>query len=666
MRFSSPAVVGLVTLIVYMLNAGPSFFWLDSSEFVAAAWELGVAHAPGHPLPSLLGYLFAQLPIGTIAFRVTLACAVQTALAAAVVTLIAKQLLARLREPSAPTPAPAILAELCAIAAGFVAGLSYALWFQAVRAPRSMRSIRCCCWSRLAWCCAISRPLTGATFSQPRWFMGLALCNHHLLALLALFPILLFIAAIHRAKRSGRLIVAIVAMGMLGLCTLAYLPLRAADNPRANWGNPPDHRALRFCRHGQVLSEVGRARRQADAVRAGGRRWFCRAGRTFAARRLDGAGGLLLGDSSTQKSSPCAAFADRRGHESDQSRVGRIRSFQSGCAWLPQRGRRHARAANRRLSFCRGHYARGNIATPSAGRERWFDRGCLWVGFDARAHQRAKDRLESALFCRRDDPCIARGSATRRVALYVLLRVDLQHLGDANQCWAEAGRHSRASKFFASTRLRGVARQAPPWPEARPFSLAQSGTIASGGVACVARDPTGLARIRSQYSARYRASFATSWADDAAVSASKNRVSPHSRASTRHRALERRHPPHRSSRNHAHAGLDAFSASPFVVRPWTAAVIRLSSAARSAARPTGSSLARVGQSVWLSATEKKRYRKPKNRRENGGWRLDVLGELGEPVSSSTRSPVRAGLRPVSGHFSAVIPCQGGAVYAVNI
>jgi hypothetical protein len=237
MRFSSPAVVGLVTLIVYMLNAGPSFFWLDSSEFVAAAWELGVAHAPGHPLPSLLGYLFAQLPIGTIAFRVTLACAVQTALAAAVVTLIAKQLLARLREPSAPTPAPAILAELCAIAAGFVAGLSYALWFQAVRAEVYALNT-------LLLLVAVSLVLRYFETADRRHILaaalvyGLALCNHHLLALLALFPILLFIAAIHRAKRSGRLIVAIVAMGMLGLCTLAYLPLRAADNPRANWGNP--------------------------------------------------------------------------------------------------------------------------------------------------------------------------------------------------------------------------------------------------------------------------------------------------------------------------------------------------------------------------------------------------------------------------------------------
>jgi hypothetical protein len=665
MRFSSPAVVGLVTLIVYMLNAGPSFFWLDSSEFVAAAWELGVAHAPGHPLPSLLGYLFAQLPIGTIAFRVTLACAVQTALAAAVVTLIAKQLLARLREPSAPTPAPAILAELCAIAAGFVAGLSYALWFQAVRAEVYALNT-------LLLLVAVSLVLRYFETADRRHILaaalvyGLALCNHHLLALLALFPILLFIAAIHRAKRSGRLIVAIVAMGMLGLCTLAYLPLRAADNPRANWGNPQTIERFVFVVTAKSFQKsVERAAKQTLSERVAGAGFAVLGGLSplgglmalagfylaIRRRRSRAPALLLLTVAATNLISPVLVGFDPFNPDAHGYLSVAVAMLAPLIAvFLFVVGTTLAGTSPRRLQV-----ASAGLTVAA------FGLASMLVHINGR-----KTDLSQHYSAEETTRALLAAQPPGAFALYVLLRVDLQHLGDANQCWAEAGRHSRASKFFASTRLRGVARQAPPWPEARPFSLAQSGTIASGGVACVARDPTGLARIRSQYSARYRASFATSWADDAAVSASKNRVSPHSRASTRHRALERRHPPHRSSRNHAHAGLDAFSASPFVVRPWTAAVIRLSSAARSAARPTGSSLARVGQSVWLSATEKKRYRKPKNRRENGGWRLDVLGELGEPVSSSTRSPVRAGLRPVSGHFSAVIPCQGGAVYAVNI
>ncbi len=68
-----PLIVGLFCLTIYMVLAGPTFYWLDSSEFSAAAWGLGIAHPPGHPLPSLLGRLLCLLPLGTIYFRVVLA-----------------------------------------------------------------------------------------------------------------------------------------------------------------------------------------------------------------------------------------------------------------------------------------------------------------------------------------------------------------------------------------------------------------------------------------------------------------------------------------------------------------------------------------------------------------------------------------------------------------
>ncbi|MGZ3442447.1 MAG: protein O-mannosyl-transferase family, partial [Polyangia bacterium] len=58
-------------------------YWLDSSELAAAAWGLGVAHPPGHPLPSLLGRACTLVPLGSIAFRVGLASALAGAAAAA-------------------------------------------------------------------------------------------------------------------------------------------------------------------------------------------------------------------------------------------------------------------------------------------------------------------------------------------------------------------------------------------------------------------------------------------------------------------------------------------------------------------------------------------------------------------------------------------------------
>ena len=46
-------LVFLVTFVVYVSGLAPDLYWLDSSELAAAAWGLGIAHPPGHPLPSL-------------------------------------------------------------------------------------------------------------------------------------------------------------------------------------------------------------------------------------------------------------------------------------------------------------------------------------------------------------------------------------------------------------------------------------------------------------------------------------------------------------------------------------------------------------------------------------------------------------------------------------
>ena len=43
--------------------------YADSDELMTAAYTLGIAHAPGYPLFSILGKLFTFIPLGTIAFR---------------------------------------------------------------------------------------------------------------------------------------------------------------------------------------------------------------------------------------------------------------------------------------------------------------------------------------------------------------------------------------------------------------------------------------------------------------------------------------------------------------------------------------------------------------------------------------------------------------------
>src|SRR6266404_3377219 len=58
--------------VLYFLTAARDIVVGDSPELIMAAVTLGVAHAPGYPLFTMLGHLFSLLPFGSIPFRVNL------------------------------------------------------------------------------------------------------------------------------------------------------------------------------------------------------------------------------------------------------------------------------------------------------------------------------------------------------------------------------------------------------------------------------------------------------------------------------------------------------------------------------------------------------------------------------------------------------------------
>src|SRR5262250_219753 len=64
-------VVGAAT-ILYFLTAARDIVVGDSPELITAAVTLGVAHAPGYPLFTMLGHLFSLLPFGSVPSRVNL------------------------------------------------------------------------------------------------------------------------------------------------------------------------------------------------------------------------------------------------------------------------------------------------------------------------------------------------------------------------------------------------------------------------------------------------------------------------------------------------------------------------------------------------------------------------------------------------------------------
>ncbi len=87
------SAVFLVAYLLYRLTLAPTILPADAGEFQLVARVLGVAHPPGYPLYTLLGALFARLPLATdIAARVSLLSAVTGALTLAVVSRTGRRL----------------------------------------------------------------------------------------------------------------------------------------------------------------------------------------------------------------------------------------------------------------------------------------------------------------------------------------------------------------------------------------------------------------------------------------------------------------------------------------------------------------------------------------------------------------------------------------------
>jgi hypothetical protein len=222
-------LVLVATFAFYAAGAAAGPYWLDSSEFAAQAFELGVAHPPGHPLAGIVGKALALVPVGSIGLRVSLAAALAAALGAAVLFLASFELARRTAAGRDRLAAVVALATTLFVAFGS----SYAL--QAVRPEvYALQS--------LLGFAVVAAVLHALATRDARWLLGaafagaLGLGNHHLLMLAVLGP-----AALCLLGRGGLLGRRTIAWGAalmaLGLCVWLYLPLRAARAPEVNWGD---------------------------------------------------------------------------------------------------------------------------------------------------------------------------------------------------------------------------------------------------------------------------------------------------------------------------------------------------------------------------------------------------------------------------------------------
>jgi hypothetical protein len=92
--YRAALVVSLVTLVLYLVTLAPSTAMWDTSEYIAAAYTLGLPHPPGNPLFVIVGRVFSILPIASsIAVRINILAAICSAASAGMWFLITERIL---------------------------------------------------------------------------------------------------------------------------------------------------------------------------------------------------------------------------------------------------------------------------------------------------------------------------------------------------------------------------------------------------------------------------------------------------------------------------------------------------------------------------------------------------------------------------------------------
>jgi len=240
---------GCVAFIIYLFTLAPSLPTGDSGELITAAKLLGVAHAPGYPLFTMLGHLFTLLPFGSVAYRVNLMSAVFDALAVAVIALSTYRLVIPATSEERRPGGTRWPAACAAAAAGLILGFGGAFWATSVIAEvfaldnflAALLLFLLLEWER--------RPRRAGFLYAAGLVAGLGMANQQTIVLLAPACLLLLVSGVRRLRRErpharipageiARQIGGTVVLFSVGLLPYLYLPLAARTNPALNWGDP--------------------------------------------------------------------------------------------------------------------------------------------------------------------------------------------------------------------------------------------------------------------------------------------------------------------------------------------------------------------------------------------------------------------------------------------
>ncbi len=232
--YMAAGVVGVLVLVLYAFTLAPSTAMWDTSEYIAAAYIMGLPHPPGNPFFVVLGRFFSLLPIATtVAARINLLAAVCSATSAAMWFLITERVLVGWLAERWQRITGGALAAL-------IGATAFTVWSQSVVNEKvytvALVGVALVAWFTVKWCDEPDGPQADRWLVLIAYLLGLGYANHMAGFLAA--PAVGLAVLIRRPRTLVRwkLLLACAGGVFLGMTPFATQPIRSAYFPSINEG----------------------------------------------------------------------------------------------------------------------------------------------------------------------------------------------------------------------------------------------------------------------------------------------------------------------------------------------------------------------------------------------------------------------------------------------
>jgi hypothetical protein len=234
--YKAASVGASVVFLLYLITLAPTTAMWDTSEYIAAAYTLGLPHPPGNPLFVLIGRVFAVLPIApSVAMRINVLAALCSSISAMMWFLITERVLVGWL----PVKWQRIVGASVATAIGATA---FTVWNQSVVNEKvytvSLLGIAVISWLMIRWSDDPDGPKADRILVLVAYLLGLGYTNHMAGMLPALAASVAVLVRRPRTILRWRLLLAAAGVMLFGITPFATQPIRAAHMPPLNEGEP--------------------------------------------------------------------------------------------------------------------------------------------------------------------------------------------------------------------------------------------------------------------------------------------------------------------------------------------------------------------------------------------------------------------------------------------